>query len=152
MKKLNLITLLSCAIFNFISTSAFAKTTFEMAMIKYNPITGSIKKVKSRDYSLSKDTKSVCWQASGLQKNTKYHVKQTIISPPNDNFSIPDGIVIKNKNNTKNVMVSTNKTSNKGSIDMCWSFANGEDSTDDYSLKVKVNQDESPEFKFRLTK
>ncbi len=152
MKKSNLATLLSCAILGCISTSSLAQPNFEITIIKYNPLTGTSKNINSDTISLSKDHRSVCWRAYNLSPNTIYHIKETILSPSNNSFTIPDGVVIRNKDQTKNVMVSTDKASNKGVLDQCWSFSEGEDPVGNYSLKVKINQNEFPEFKFKLTK
>ncbi|PID51132.1 MAG: hypothetical protein CR960_02505 [Pasteurellales bacterium] len=149
MKKFSLISLVSC-IFLFASNTSLATSNFKISILQYNPNSGSAIESKSNEISLSQKNKQVCWFNTGLKPNSIYHIKQTIISPNDGFFSMPAGITLSNEEKTRHAIVSTNKASAEGVINTCWAFATDTDPIGDYSLQVKVNQDEYPALKFKL--
>ncbi len=151
MKRSNLVSLISCALL-LASNASMAIPNFRASILQYDPKIGRGIENKSNIISLSQKNKQVCWFNTGLNPNTVYHIKQVMISPPEGFFTIPAGITLANEENTRHAIVSTNKASADGTLSMCWSFATDTDPTGDYSLQVKVNQNEYPVLKFKLVK
>ncbi|MDG6882693.1 Uncharacterised protein [Phocoenobacter uteri] len=149
MKKSNLVSLISCILL-FASNTSIAAPNFKASILQYNPKLGGVVESKSNIISLSQRNKQVCWFNTGLKPNTIYHIKQTILSPRGGFFSIPAGITLANEEKTRHAIVSTNKASADGIVSMCWAFATDTDPVGEYSLQVKVNQDEYPALKFTL--
>ncbi|MBS9783217.1 MAG: hypothetical protein KGV46_01535 [Pasteurella sp.] len=149
MKKFNLVSLISCVLL-FASNTSVAAPNFKISVLQYNPSSGSAVDSKSNTISLSQKNKQVCWFKRDLKPNTIYHIKQTVLSPAGGFFSTPSGITLTNEEKTRHAIVSTNKASAEGVINTCWAFATDTDPIGDYSLQVKINQDEYPALKFKL--
>ncbi len=149
MKKFSLISLVSCVLL-FTSNTSIAAPNFKISILEYDAKLGGAVESKSNTISLSQKNKQVCWFNTGLKPNAIYHIKQTMVSPEGGFFSMPSGITLSNEEKTRHAIVSTNKTSADGIINMCWAFATDTDPVGDYSLQVKINQDEYPALKFKL--